>query len=223
MTAPNTPDPSPHAASARAHVAVVDTGSGNLRSVQKALEAVGAHAEVTADPDRIARADKILVPGQGAFGSCVQGLSCHGGALRQVVLEAIARGIPYFGVCLGLQILFEASDESPGVRGLGVIPGRVIRFDLPPPFKVPHMGWNPCTRGPAAGTPLLGDTPEATSFYFVHSYYAAPADASVVALFSDHGVPFCAAVAKDNIFACQFHPEKSQEAGLALLRRFVAS
>lgn len=211
------------AAVVRPRVAVVDTGSGNLRSVQKALEAAGATAEVTADPHQIARADKVLVPGQGAFGGCIKGLEARGGELRQVILEAIGRGVPYFGVCLGLQVLFESSDESPGCAGLGVIPGRVVRFDLEPPLKVPHMGWNPCHRGPAAdGARTLDGTPEGTSFYFVHSFYGVPSDASVVALHTDHGVPFCAAVAKDNVFACQFHPEKSQQAGLTLLRQFIA-
>ncbi len=205
-------------------MAIVDTGSGNLRSVQKALEAAGARAEVTADAHEIFRADKVLVPGQGAFGSCIEGLDRNGGELRQVVLDAIARGVPYFGVCLGLQVLFESSDESPNHPGLGVFAGRVVRFDLQPPLKVPHMGWNPCHRGPAAAdSRALANTPEGTSFYFVHSYYGVPTDNQVVALHSDHGVPFCAAVARDNVFACQFHPEKSQTSGLHLLREFIAA
>lgn len=211
------------AAVVRPHVAVVDTGSGNLRSVQKALEAAGALAEVTADPEAIRRADKVLVPGQGAFGCCIEGLDANGGELRQVIVDAIARGVPYFGVCLGLQVLFDASDESPNVPGLGIIPGRVVRFDLQPPFKVPHMGWNPCSRGPgAADATALRATPDGTSFYFVHSFYGVPNDPAAVALTTDHGVPFCAAVARDNVFACQFHPEKSQGAGLTLLRQFIA-
>lgn len=213
----------PTNASVRPHVAVVDTGSGNLRSVQKALEVAGAFAQVTADPDLIAKADKVLVPGQGAFGACMLGLCRDGGALEQVVREAIMRGIPYFGVCLGLQVLFESSDESPNVAGLGLIPGKVVKFNLPAPLKVPHMGWNPCTPGPAYGvSSILSTTPAQTSFYFVHSYFAAPTDPNVVALQSDHGIKFCAAIARDNIFACQFHPEKSQKAGLDLLRQFVA-
>ena len=204
-------------------MAVIDTGSGNLRSVQKALEAAGATVVVTADPNTIAKADKVLVPGQGAFGACMEGLRRDGGALQQVLLESIARGVPYFGVCLGLQVLFESSDESPGIGGLGIIAGKVVKFRLPAPLKVPHMGWNVCTPGPAAAvSPILTTTPPETSFYFVHSYFAAPADANVVALQSDHGVSFCAAVAHDNIFACQFHPEKSQQAGLDLYRQFVA-
>jgi glutamine amidotransferase len=208
---------------AKPKVAIVDTGSGNLRSVEKALAAAGAEAIVTADPDAVVRADKIVVPGQGAFGGCVAGLERAGGALGAAVREAIGRGLPYFGICLGLQILFEGSDEDPSCRGLGVIPGRVMRFAVAPPLKVPHMGWNACTRGPAAsGTPVLGGTPDGEYFYFVHSYYPVPADPRDVALESEHGVRFCAAVAKANVFACQFHPEKSQGAGLGLLGRFVS-
>ncbi len=208
----------------RPRLAIVDTGSGNLRSVQKALEAVGADAAVTSDPDAVVRADKVVVPGQGAFGGCVAGLERGGGALGQAVREIVAAGKPYLGLCLGLQILFDESDENPGVRGLGIIPGRVVRFQIPAPLKVPHMGWNDCHRGPAAArTPVLGDIPEGTSFYFVHSYYAVPSSHDVVALEAEHGVRFCAAVARDNVFACQFHPEKSQAAGLALLHSFVTA
>ena len=140
----------------------------------------------------------------------------------QRVLESIARGVPFFGICVGMQLLFEGSDESPDQPGLGLFSGRVVRFDLQPPLKIPHMGWNPCSHGPAAhGNAILQDTPEGTSFYFVHSYYPVPADESVIALRTDHGIHFAAAVARENIFACQFHPEKSQRAGLQLLQRFV--
>jgi imidazole glycerol-phosphate synthase subunit HisH len=203
-------------------VAVADTGSGNLRSVEKALAIAGADVLVTSDPDRVARADKIVVPGQGAFGGCVAGLDRGGGALREAVLGTIRAGRPYLGICLGLQVLFEASEEDPTCRGLGVISGRVRRFIDRPGLKIPHMGWNETRRGPAA-TDVLQATPDGTFFYFVHSYYADPTRAEDVALSSEHGVKFCVAVARDNVFACQFHPEKSQAAGLALLRRFVAS
>jgi glutamine amidotransferase len=209
-------------AKARARVAVADTGSGNLRSVEKALATAGADVVVTSDADALARADKLVVPGQGAFGGCVAGLDRGGGALREAVLGAIRDGKPYLGICLGLQVLFEASEEDPTCRGLGVFPGRVQRFADTPGLKIPHMGWNQTRRGPAR-TGVLGDTPDGSFFYFVHSYYPAPARAEDVALSSEHGVPFCAAVARDNVFACQFHPEKSQAAGLALLRRFIAS
>lgn len=205
-------------------VAIVDTGSGNLRSVHKALEAAGAQAEITGDADRVHAADKVVVPGQGAFGACLEGLARNGGALAQAVRESIDRGKPYLGLCLGLQILFEGSDESPGCRGLGVLAGTVKRFAPQPGLKIPHMGWNDCQRGPAAvSTAMLRGVAPGTWFYFVHSFYAAPSDPTVVALEAEHGVRFCAAVARDNVFASQFHPEKSQSAGLALLRNFVAS
>jgi imidazole glycerol-phosphate synthase subunit HisH len=210
-------------AKARPKVAIVDTGSGNLRSVEKALARAGAEALVTADADSVAAADQVVVPGQGAFGSCVAGLDRGGGALREAVLEAIRRGRPYLGICLGLQVLFSGSEEDPSCAGLGIIPGKVARFALMPPLKVPHMGWNLCERGPASpATAALSGIPEGTYFYFVYSFYAAPSDPRHVALWSEHGLRFCAAVARDNVFACQFHPEKSQTAGLALLARFVS-
>jgi glutamine amidotransferase len=210
-------------AGVRPRVVIVDTGSGNLRSVEKALAAAGADASVSSDPAAVAAADKVVVPGQGAFGGCVAGLARGGGALRQAVLEAIGAGKSYLGICLGLQVLFDSSDEEPGCAGLGVLPGKVARFALPPAFKIPHMGWNECRRGPAGGTGTLADTPDGAYFYFVHSYYPAPAREADVALWSDYGARFCAAVARDNVFACQFHPEKSQAAGLSLLRRFLAA
>ncbi len=209
--------------SARPRVAVADTGTGNLRSVEKALATAGADVTVTSDADAIARADKVVVPGQGAFGGCMAGLGRGGGALEQAVRGAIAAGKPYLGICLGLQVLFEGSEEDPTCRGLGIFPGRVRRFAPVPGLKIPHMGWNGAQRGPAAGTPALSGIPDGTFFYFVHSYYPEPARAEDVALATDYGGPFCSAVARDNIFACQFHPEKSQTAGLALLRAFLAA
>jgi glutamine amidotransferase len=206
---------------AKPKIAVADLGSGNLRSVEKALAAVGGEAVVTADADLVARADKVVVPGQGAFGSCVAGLERGGGALRAALGEAIRAGRPYLGICIGMQVLFDDSEEDPSCRGLGVMPGRVRKLAAAPGLKIPHMGWNQTRRGPAGGQ-LLSAIPEGTFFYFVHSYYPEPARAADVALTSEHGQPFCAAVARDNVFACQFHPEKSQAAGLALLARFVS-
>jgi glutamine amidotransferase len=202
-------------------VAVADTGSGNLRSVEKALTLVGADVIVTSDADRVARADKIVVPGQGAFGGCVAGLDRDGGALRQAVMSVIQAGKPFFGICIGMQVLFDASEEDPTRQGLGVIPGTVRRIPDAPGLKIPHMGWNSTRRGPAK-TDVLGDTPDGTFFYFVHSYYPSPNSAADAALSTTHGVEFCVAVARDNVFGCQFHPEKSQAAGQALLRRFVS-
>jgi glutamine amidotransferase len=203
-------------------VAVVDVGSGNLRSVEKALALVGADVVVTSDADRVARADKIVVPGQGAFGGCCAGLDRDGGALREAVLQVIRAGKPFFGICIGMQVLFETSEEDPSKRGLGVFPGSVRRIPAGPGLKIPHMGWNRTRRGPAR-TDVLADTPDGTFFYFVHSYYPHPARAEDAALSTDHGVDFCVAVARDNVFGCQFHPEKSQAAGQALLRRFIDS
>jgi glutamine amidotransferase len=203
-----------------ARVVVADLGSGNLRSVEKALGAVGCHALVTADADAVARADRLVVPGQGAFGACAAGLDRAGGALRGAVHAFIQSGRPFFGICIGMQLLFERSEENPDARGLALFPGGVRRFTDRPGLKIPHMGWNATRRGPAASGALHGGVSDGF-FYFIHSYYADPARAEDVALTSEHGQPFCAAVARDNVFACQFHPEKSQAAGLALLRAFA--
>lgn len=211
-------------------VAIADLGSGNLRSVEKALARAGADVVVTADATVIAGADKVVVPGQGHFGACMAGLEREGGALRQAVLEALRAGKPYLGICLGLQVLFESSEEVSGCPGLGVLPGTVRRFPTDASLKVPHMGWNRTARPPhrssgAASTrpTALAGVPDGTFFYFVHSYFPVPDRPEDVALESEHGVRFCAAVARDNIFASQFHPEKSQDAGAALLSAFVAA
>jgi imidazole glycerol-phosphate synthase subunit HisH len=205
------------------NIAIVDTGSGNLRSVEKALALVGADPVVTQDADRVARADKIVVPGQGAFGACMAGLSRNGGALREAVLATIRAGKLCFGICIGMQVLFESSEEEPNCAGLGLLRGRVEKFRVSPPLKIPHMGWNACRRvAGGASSPILDGTADGTYFYFVHSFYPVPADPREVALRSDHGGSFCAAVARDNLFACQFHPEKSQRAGIGLLSRFVS-
>jgi glutamine amidotransferase len=208
---------------ARPRIAIVDTGSGNLRSVEKALAVAGADGFVTRDADQVAASDKVVMPGQGAFGAYVAGLNRAGGALRDAVLAAIYAGKPYLGICMGLQVLFEASEEEPGCAGFGLLPGQVVKFKVAPPLKVPHMGWNACQRPDGAdAVPLLADAADGTYFYFVHSFYPVPANPRDLALTADHGGSFCAAVARDNIFACQFHPEKSQRAGLALLSRFVS-
>lgn len=203
-------------------IAIVDACSGNLRSVERALGRAGGHPIVTRDPDVVRRADKIVVPGQGAFGVFMRGLAERdlGGALR----EAIADGRPYLGICLGLQVLFESSEEvfsgEPPAAGLGVLAGRVVRLRPPSPeLKVPHMGWNRVRR--LRAEPLLAGVPDEAHVYFVHSYHALPDDRGLVALEADHGGPITAAIRKDHLFACQFHPEKSQAVGLAILRNFV--
>ena len=204
-----------------AAIVVADLGSGNLRSVEKALAAVGARVSISADADTVARADKLVVPGQGAFGACAAGLDGGGGALRQSVTSVIRAGRPFFGICIGMQLLFDGSDESPDARGLAFLPGRVRRFPDDARLKIPHMGWNHTRRGPAGAAGPASGVADGSCFYFVHSYFPDPSRPEDVALTSQHGVEFCAAVARDNVFGCQFHPEKSQAAGLALLRTFV--
>ncbi len=201
-------------------IAIVDVCSGNLRSVQRALEQVGGQVVVTRDPDVVRRADKIVVPGQGAYGPFMRGLVERG--LGDVLRESIAAGTPYLGICLGLQVLFESSDES-GIAGLGLLRGRVVRLTPADPMqKVPHMGWNTVTPPAGTGTdPMLAGVPDRAHVYFVHSFHAVPDDPRIVALVADHGGPITAAIRRDNLFACQFHPEKSQAVGLTILRNFV--
>lgn len=207
-------------------VTVVDTGSGNLRSVTKALAHVGGQPILSADPDVIRRAERLVVPGQGAFGAFVAAM--HERGLEDALREVIAAGRPFLGICLGLQVLFDDSEEQGPVAGLGVLPGRVVRFrPRSHAYKVPHMGWNQVTRPPeradAAADPVLAGIDDGTYFYFVHSYHVAPADESSVVLWCEYETRFAAAVRKDNLFACQFHPEKSHAPGLRLLRNFVTA
>jgi glutamine amidotransferase len=193
-------------------IAIVDVCSGNLRSVERALAHVGGRVAITRDPDTVRRADKIVVPGQGAFNVFMRGLAERG--LGDALREAIASHKPYLGICLGMQVLFEHSEEG-DCTGLGVLAGRVTRLrPTDPRLKIPHMGWNR-VHGRAPGI-ANGDY-----VYFVHSYRVEPADHGVIALEAEHGERFCAAVEKDRLFACQFHPEKSQAVGLRLLRTFV--
>lgn len=199
-------------------IVIVDYGMGNLRSVQKGLERVGAAAEISGDPDKVARADKVVLPGVGAFQDAM--LELQRCALVEPMLEAIRLNKPFLGICLGLQMLFDVSYEGDTCRGLGVIPGEVVRFQLPRPYKVPHMGWNQVRIRQAA--PLLEGIHEGDYFYFVHSYYVVPRDPAVVALETDYGSPFCSMIWRDNLFATQFHPEKSQASGLRVLENFAS-
>lgn len=198
-------------------LAIVDYGMGNLRSVQKAFERVGQAAEVTRDADRIAAAPAVVLPGVGAFAACMANLTGFG--LHEPVLAAIAAGRPFLGICLGMQLLFEESEEFGPVRGLGVLPGRVVRFQASTDRKVPHMGWN--TIRIRQRVPALASVPADAFVYFVHSYYPVPADPALVATTTAYGEEFASSVARDNVFACQFHPEKSQAVGLRLLEGFV--
>jgi glutamine amidotransferase len=197
-------------------IVVVDYGMGNLRSVSKALEHVapGLQVAVTADPAKILSCERLVVPGQGAMPDCMRNLEASGA--RDAVLEAM-RSKPYLGICLGLQMLFEHAEEG-DTRGLAVLAGDVPRFRLSG-LKIPHMGWNEVFQ--ARPHALWQGIADGSRFYFVHSYYPAPRDASLTAATCAYGAPFTCAVARDNIFAVQFHPEKSQSAGLQLLSNFV--
>ena len=197
-------------------IAVVDYGRGNLRSVQKALEQVGARAVVTRVPETIAGADKLVLPGVGAFADCMDNLKRL--ALVEPIMEFLSTGKPFLGICLGLQLLFTESEEFGVSRGLDVIPGRVVRF--PQGLKVPHMGWNTVEIW-REDCSLLRGIEEGSYFYFVHSYYVVPFDLSVVATSTVYGVEYTSMIWKDNIFATQFHPEKSQRLGLKILENFT--
>lgn len=201
-------------------IAVVDYGMGNLRSVSKAFESQGFPVIVTRDSRDIESASGLVLPGVGAFGDCVKHLDEFG--LTGPIEDFINSGKPFLGICLGLQVLFEGSEESPGAKGLGILKGKVVRF---PAFekerlKVPHMGWNQIEIKKNAS--ILDGIPEGSWFYFVHSYYPKPEDESVVAITSNYGIDFTAAVQEGNIFACQFHPEKSSAYGLRILSNFAS-
>lgn len=203
-------------------VAVVDYGSGNLRSVARALQRSGLEPLVTSDPAAVLHADAVVLPGVGAFADAAANLAAKG--LDEAVLRAIEAGRPYLGLCLGLQLLFEESEEHGQTKGLGVLRGRISRFPERAPdgsrLRVPHIGWNEVAfRG---RHPMLERLPERDFFYFVHGYRAVAADPEVVVGTTDYGGPFAAAVATERIFAVQFHPEKSQEAGRRLLDAFAA-
>jgi len=198
-------------------IAIIDYGMGNLRSIQKAFERVGHQADVTRSPAAIADASHVVLPGVGAFPDCMRNLDQFG--LIGPIHQAIRSGKPFLGICLGLQLLFAESEEFGPCPGLAILKGRVARFP-PGSLKIPHMGWNRLTRvKPVA---LLAEVPESASFYFVHSYYVVPEDRALAATTTPYGIEFVSSIQQEQLFACQFHPEKSQAAGLALLRAFGA-
>ena len=211
---------------ARPLACVLDYGMGNLRSVAKSLEAAGAKVAVSDSRRALSRGDLLVLPGQGSFGAAAGVLKAKG--LAGFVKEWIAEGRAYLGICLGLQLLFEMSEEGEGGPGLGVLGGRVKKFAFngSTTLKVPHMGWNQvqqqATRNKQPLCPLLKDIPDESFFYFVHSYYAAPADRAVTAAETDYGGRFASMVWRERLFATQFHPEKSQAVGLRLLSNFLA-
>ena len=204
-------------------IGIVDYGMGNLRSVQKGLQRIGADARIIGSPSEVDAAEKLIVPGVGAFADAMANLRRRG--LIDPVLRFIESGRPFLGVCLGMQLLFETSEEDGEHEGLGVLPGRVVRFTPDDPtLKVPHMGWNRLdwNGGEADPPPLFDGLSPGCTAYFVHSYYAAPSDPSVIATTTDYGGRFCSGVHRGNVWAVQFHPEKSQRVGLTMLANFAA-
>lgn len=203
-------------------IAIIDYERGNLRSVQKGFETVGHHAVLTRDPAVIDRATHVVLPGVGAFGDCVNNLQQFG--LIEPLRRTIAQGKPFLGICVGLQVLFSESEEFGVHRGLNIFKGKVKRFPTgsaqASPLKIPHMGWN--TIQVKQPIPLLEGIGSEAHVYFVHSYYVEPEEADVICTETRYGVPFVSSVTKGKVFACQFHPEKSQEVGLRLLKNFGA-
>lgn len=207
-------------------IVVVDYGMGNLRSVSKALERLGASVRVSSEAAEIGRAKKLILPGVGAFDAAMRELDRRG--LAEPIKAFIASGKPYLGICLGLQVLFDSSEEGQRTNGLGVFPGTVRRLAVQPPMKIPHMGWNQVNSVQRTawsvqnGSPLLKGIPEGGFFYFVHSYYAQPTDRSLVLMESEYGTRFPVMIGRGKTFATQFHPEKSQALGLKLLGNFLS-
>ena len=198
--------------------AIIDYDAGNIRSVEKALLALGEEAIVTRDKDIILSADRVILPGVGAFGDAMNKIRGYG--LEDVIKEVINKGTPFLGICLGLQLMFERSDESKGVSGLGILKGEILRIPDEPGLKIPHIGWN-SLKYPNQGKLYLG-IPEQSYVYFVHSYYLKAEEDDIVVAATEYGNTLIhASVEKNNVFACQFHPEKSSEIGLTILKNFI--
>lgn len=201
-------------------IVIVDYGMGNLRSAQKGFERAGHAAIITEDPKVIEKADAVVLPGVGAFKDCYEGLKSRG--FVEPLRAAARSGKPFLGICVGLQLLFDESAEGEGSEGLGIFAGRVVRFPdaRETGLKVPHMGWNRLSPRGERARPLLGGNPDYPFVYFVHSYYAQPEDESIIMATAEHGVEFAAMVGRGNVFAVQFHPEKSQKNGIEILKAF---
>ena len=200
-------------------IVIIDYGMGNLRNVQKGFEKIGLEARLTRNKKEIGRASAIVLPGVGAFKDCMENLEKYG--LVDPLLRSIEKGKPYLGICLGLQILFSQSEEFGTHKGLDLIRGKVVKFRPDPEHKVPHMGWNTIEK--EKEVPMLQGVESGDFFYFVHSYYVDPEEAQWITTFTTYGKPFVSSIWKENIFATQFHPEKSQQKGLRILENFVRS
>ena len=198
-------------------IAMIDYDAGNIKSVEKALLLLGQEVEVTGDPERILKAEKVILPGVGAFGDAMENLKRAG--LDEVIRRVAAKGTPFLGICLGLQLLFERSDEAPGAEGLGLLEGEILKIPDQEGLKIPHMGWNSLHL--EHGGRLFRGIEEQSYVYFVHSYYLKAKDESIVKASTEYSTHIHASVEKDNIFGCQFHPEKSSEVGLRILKNFV--
>ncbi|MCM1386288.1 MAG: imidazole glycerol phosphate synthase subunit HisH [Bacillus sp. (in: Bacteria)] len=199
-------------------VAIIDYDAGNVKSVEKAVEALGRQAGITGDPEKILSAEHVILPGVGAFGDAMEKLHQYG--LADTIRKVVEKKTPFLGICLGLQLLFESSEESPGVDGLGILPGKIVRIPEKDNLKIPHIGWNSLSY-PNQGR-LFRNVPEQSYVYFVHSYYLQADEPEIVKAVTEYGVPIHASVEKDNIFACQFHPEKSSEVGMTILKNFLS-
>ena len=197
-------------------VTIIDYGMGNLRSVQKAFERVNIPVVITSDPEKVLKAERVVLPGVGAFPACMGNLKKY--RLIEPIREVVRQGKPFLGICMGFQVLFDTGEEFGNHRGLGILRGKVVRLKLAKKFKIPHMGWNRIEK--TKPIPLLSEMKDQSFFYFVHSYHVIPEDERIIATTTEYGKNFVSSVAKDNIFACQFHPEKSQKIGLELLRTF---
>ncbi len=198
-------------------ISIIDYDAGNIKSVEKALEHLGQDVIITSDPEKILSSDKVILPGVGAFGDAMEKLRKSN--LDQVIHQVVEKKIPFLGICLGLQLLFESSDETPGVEGLGILKGKILRIPDKEGLKIPHMGWNSIHY--KEGSKLFKDIPQDSYVYFVHSYYLTAQNQEDVAATTEYSTLIHASVEHDNVFACQFHPEKSSTIGLKILENFV--